>query len=122
MWIRGSSRSIAARYGYVFASQLSANKKPPLHPTNLNTATALELQQVSGVDPSTRDKILKMCKSCGPFKSLDDLLAVKGIGPKHMEKCANTSSWQTGRAGKIHGWACQCLRLQNHRPPRRRER
>lgn len=66
--------------------RLAANKKPPLTPVNLNTATALELQQVPGIRPSTADKILKMRKSYGPFKSVDDLRAIKGIGPKRIEK------------------------------------
>ncbi|HEY6129908.1 MAG TPA: helix-hairpin-helix domain-containing protein [Candidatus Acidoferrum sp.] len=68
------------------ALPLTANKKPPLHPINLNTATALELQQVPGIGPSTADKILKMRRSYGAFKSVDDLRAIKGIGPKRMEK------------------------------------
>jgi len=67
-------------------SPLVAKKKPPLHPINLNTATAAELQQVPGIRPSTADKILKMRKAYGPFKSVDDLRAIKGIGPKRMEK------------------------------------
>src|SRR5258708_7260611 len=68
------------------APVLYANKKPPLQPVNLNTATALELQQVPGIGPSTADKILKMRKSYGQFKSVHDLRAIKGIGPKRMEK------------------------------------
>ena len=67
-------------------SAANANKKPPLRPVNLNTATALELQQVPGIGPSTADKILKMRKSYGAFKTVDDLRAIKGIGPKRMEK------------------------------------
>jgi len=51
---------------------------------NLNTASALELQQVPGIGPSTADKIVKMRKSYGQFKSVDDLRAIKGIGPKRM--------------------------------------
>src|SRR5262249_22188320 len=68
------------------SSLSAAKKKPPLHPVNLNTATAAELQQVPGIGPSTADKILKMRKAYGPFKSVDDLRAIKGIGPKRMEK------------------------------------
>jgi competence ComEA-like helix-hairpin-helix protein len=68
------------------APVLLANKKPPLRPVNLNTASALELQQVPGIGPSTADKILQMRKSYGAFKSVDDLRAIKGIGPKRMEK------------------------------------
>jgi competence ComEA-like helix-hairpin-helix protein len=49
-------------------------------------ATALELQQGPGIGPPTADEILKMRKSYGPFKSVDDLRAIKGIGPKRMEK------------------------------------
>ena len=64
----------------------AAKKKPPLHPVNLNTATSAELQQVPGIGPSTADKILKMRKSYGPFKSVDDLRAIKGIGPRRLEK------------------------------------
>jgi competence ComEA-like helix-hairpin-helix protein len=70
----------------VFAVATFATKKPPLHPINLNTTTAAELQQVPGIGPATADKILKMRKSYGPFKSVDDLRAIKGIGPKRLEK------------------------------------
>lgn len=69
-----------------FAAATFATKKPPLHPINLNTANAQQLQQVPGIGPATADKILKMRKSYGPFKSVDDLRAIKGIGPKRLEK------------------------------------
>lgn len=65
---------------------LCGKKKPPAHPINLNSASAAELQQVPGIGPSTADKILEMRKSYGAFKSVDDLLAIKGIGPKRLEK------------------------------------
>ena len=63
-----------------------AKKKPPVHPININTAGATELQQVPGIGPSTAQKILNTRKSYGAFKSVDDLLAIKGIGPKKLEK------------------------------------
>jgi DNA uptake protein ComE-like DNA-binding protein len=62
-----------------FVSPLAAKKKPPTQPVNLNTATSEQLQQVP-------DKIFKMRKSYGPFKSVDDLLAIRGLGPKRLEK------------------------------------
>jgi len=68
------------------AATVLAKKKPPTHPINLNSASAAELQQVPGIGPSTADKILEMRKSYGAFKSVDDLLAIKGIGPKRLEK------------------------------------
>jgi len=68
------------------ADVVLAKKKPPVHPINLNFASAAELQQVPGIGPSTADKILEMRKSYGAFKSVDDLLAIKGIGPKRLNK------------------------------------
>lgn len=66
---------------------LAAAKKPPLQPVNLNTATAHELlQQVPGLGPSMADKILKMRKAFGPFKSVDDLRGIKGIAAKCLAR------------------------------------
>lgn len=64
----------------------AAKKKPPAEPVNLNTATSAELQQVPGIGPATAEKILKMRKSYGRFKSVNDLLAIRGIGPKRLAK------------------------------------
>ena len=73
--------------GLIFAASLDAGrKKPPAKPVNLNTATSEELQPVPGIGPATADKILQMRKSYGTFKSVDDLLAIRGLGPKQLEK------------------------------------
>jgi competence ComEA-like helix-hairpin-helix protein len=69
-----------------FVSSLAAKKKPPTQPVNLNTATSEQLQLVPGIGPATADKILKVPKSYGPFKSVDDLLAIRGLGPTRLEK------------------------------------
>jgi len=69
-----------------FGVSLPAKKKPPAVPVNLNTATSEELQLVPGIGPVTADKILQMRKSYGAFKSVDDLSAIRGIGPKRLEK------------------------------------
>jgi DNA uptake protein ComE-like DNA-binding protein len=44
-----------------------------------------ELQQVPGIRPAA-EKILQMRKSYGAFKSVDDLLAIRGLGPKRLEE------------------------------------
>jgi competence ComEA-like helix-hairpin-helix protein len=67
-------------------ASLPAKKKPPAAPVNLNTATSEELQLVPGIGPVTAEKILQMRKSYGAFKSVDDLSAIRGIGPKRLEK------------------------------------
>src|ERR1700694_429510 len=71
---------------FVFAAMSAATKKPPLKPININTANSEELQQVPGIGPATAEKILQMRKSYGAFKSVDDLLSIRGIGKKRLEK------------------------------------
>ena len=67
----------------------SATKKPPAQPVNINTADSTQLQLVPGIGPSTAEKILQMRKSYGAFKSVNDLTAIRGIGPKRLEKIRN---------------------------------
>jgi comEA protein len=68
------------------AASAPAKEKAPAAPVNLNTATSEELQLVPGIGPGTADKMLQMRKSYGAFKSVDDLSAIRGIGPKRLEK------------------------------------
>ncbi len=72
---------------FLFVSTaIPATKKPPTHPVDINSASSAQLQLVPGIGPATAEKILAMRKSYGAFKSVDDLLSVRGIGPKRLEK------------------------------------
>jgi competence protein ComEA len=71
---------------FLFCTAATAKKKPPAKPVNINTATSEELQQVPGIGPATAGKILQMRKSYGAFKSVDDLLAIRGLGQKRLDK------------------------------------
>ena len=71
---------------FLLCTAEAAKKKPPAKPININTATSAELQQVPGIGPATAQKILQMRKSYGPFKSVDDLLAIRGLGQKRLDK------------------------------------
>jgi len=53
---------------------------------NLNTASSAELQLVPGIGPATAEKILQTRKSYGAFKDVNDLLAIRGIGQKRLDK------------------------------------
>jgi competence protein ComEA len=62
-------------------------EKTPAKPVNLNTANSQELQQAPGIASfDGADKILQMRNSYGAFSSVDDLLAIRGLGPKRLEK------------------------------------
>lgn len=53
---------------------------------DVNTATAEELQQVKGIGPKKAEEIVKHRTANGPFKSVDDLANVKGIGEATVKK------------------------------------
>jgi len=99
------------------ANAALAKKKPPAHPINLNSASAAELQQVPGIGPSTADKILEMRKSYGAFKSVDDLLAIKGIGPKRLEKMRKYLTVGKAPQTKTPPTSAQTAPVQAKSPP-----
>lgn len=61
----------------------SGASNPPLL-VDLNRATVAELDQLPGVGPSTARAIVDHRTRNGPFASVDDLLAVRGIGPAKL--------------------------------------
>ena len=83
-------RSLVIRCSLVlcllFSPGAFAKKKPPAQPVNINTANSEQLQQVPGIGPATAQKILQMRKSYGAFKTVDDLLAIRGLGQKRLDK------------------------------------
>lgn len=52
----------------------------------LNQATAEELQALPGIGPSLSERIVAYRTEHGPFKSVDQLTDVKGIGDKKLAK------------------------------------
>lgn len=53
---------------------------------NINTADASQLTLLPGIGIKTAESIVVYRGSVGPFKAVDDLVKVKGIGPKILEK------------------------------------
>jgi competence protein ComEA len=52
---------------------------------NLNSATAAELDSLPGIGPAKAQAIVDYRDQNGPFRTVDDLLNVPGIGPKILE-------------------------------------
>ena len=53
---------------------------------NVNTATAAELEMLPGIGASRAQAVIEAREAKGGFKSLDDLLEVKGIGEASLSK------------------------------------
>lgn len=55
-------------------------------PVDLNTATLEQLDTLPGVGPATAQAIIDHRTRNGRFRSVDDLLEVRGIGPAKLEQ------------------------------------
>jgi len=55
---------------------------------NINTASAAELDGLPGIGQSFAQRIVEYRTTNGPFKSVEDLQSVKGIGPAIFTKIA----------------------------------
>ena len=111
--------TVAISLCLLIAPQSFAKKKPPTQPINLNTASSTQLQLVPGIGPATADKILQMRKSYGAFKSVNDLMAIRGIGPKRLEKMRKYLTVGTAlrrQMGRNHP-VVPAARSKRRRPP-----
>jgi competence protein ComEA len=95
-WIKGTLISLA-----LFAGPLSA-----AGPVDINSADAQALaQQLDGVGPAKAQAIVDYRQANGPFKSVDDLEKVKGIGKSTMEKNRSRMAVGAGQAPAGQGGA-----------------
>ena len=53
---------------------------------NINTADKNELTKITGIGPSKADKIIALREKIGRFEMKEELLQIKGIGEKTLEK------------------------------------
>lgn len=53
---------------------------------NLNTATATDLQALPGIGASTAARIVEYRQKHGPFKKIEDLMNVRGVGERSFLK------------------------------------
>ncbi len=71
---------------YLYERRLYVRRRPRPHPVNVNRAGIRELVDLPGVGPVLARRIVEYRKRYGPFKGPEDLLDVKGIGPKKLQK------------------------------------
>lgn len=59
--------------------------KQAVEKIDINTASRDELMKLRGVGAANADRIIEYREKNGPFQKPEDLLKVKGVGPKTLE-------------------------------------
>ncbi len=60
--------------------------KPPPAPTNINTASEAQLQRLPRIGPALAARIVEYRRVNGPFRSIEQITEVKGIGERTLEQ------------------------------------
>ncbi len=68
--------TVAAEQGVATAQSL----------VNINSATLTELQVLPGIGPVSAQRIIDYRSERGPFSTIEQLVEVKGIGEKSLDK------------------------------------
>lgn len=95
------------------ASAAWAQEATPLVPTasasaatlnvNLNTASAAQLEELPGIGAKTAQRIIEFRQKNGPFRKVEELMNVKGIGEKSFLKLKPYLSVGAPKAEKAAG-------------------
>ena len=64
----------------------AADGPQPSGVVNINTASVEQLQMLPRVGPALAGRIIEFREANGPFQSVDEIIAVKGIGESSFEK------------------------------------
>jgi len=86
----------------VTAQRKAAAEKPaaPTQPININTATAADFEALPGVGPKLAARIIEYRQKNGPFKKVEDLMNVRGLGEKNFLKLKAQLTLSGPKAGE----------------------
>ena len=73
-------------------SQRTGAKPAVAGPININTAPATDLETLPGIGAKTAERIVEYRQKNGPFKKIEELMNVPGIGEKNFLKLRNQIS------------------------------
>jgi comEA protein len=71
------------------AAATRTEAKPAAASINLNTATAAELEKLPGIGQKVAARIVEYRQKHGPFKKVEELMNVQGIGEKSFLQFRN---------------------------------
>ena len=82
----GSRVEVTPDGGYRVAAMSGAQLVTLGLPLDLNQATAQDLEAIPGLGPALAQRIVDCRKAHGPFKKVEDLGEIKGIGPQSLPR------------------------------------
>ena len=87
-WIAVTAVALIALLGAgtAVAGEGSSGKSAAVLPLDLNKASAGQLTELPGIGTITANRIVEWRDEHGPFRRIEDLMKVKGIGEKSFEK------------------------------------
>ncbi len=75
--------SIGALILLLFVPAVKGEESPKI---DLNTATLSQLDGLPGIGPVIAERILELREKSGPYKRIEDLMNIRGIGEKKFLK------------------------------------
>ena len=82
----GSRVEVAPDGGYRVSAMSGAQLLTLGLPIDLNRASAEDLDAIPGLGPALAKRIVDYRQAHGPFKKVEDLREVSGVGPQNLEK------------------------------------
>ena len=73
-------------FGLLCVAGAEGKKKPPSTPLDLNSATPDQLERLPGIGPSAAQAIVNFRTKSGPFRRVEDLLAIRGISQRKLDQ------------------------------------
>ena len=80
------------------ATRTSATKPTAGKPVNINTASAAELDALPGIGAKTAALIVEYRQKNGPFKKIEELMNIRGVGEKNFLKLKDQISVGNAKA------------------------
>jgi competence protein ComEA len=78
-----------------------AAKPTAVGPVNINAASAAELEGLPGIGAKTAGRIIEYRQKNGPFKKIEELMNVRGVGEKNFLKLKDQISVGASKTERV---------------------